>query len=212
MRNVIGGSVPWTVTSWKVGLISSNKLGCSTELNDQIQKSYPKNTESMGKNLCVVDLQFNWILPKKRKHVFVCTETAKSNYLLISELSIEVWNKESHQLWTFPNVSQPRALFLTLNRFKETCCGHQYDWTWIIGVGGTQFDHYTATTMVYTFLDFFKKWAIPGLFLFIFVFSTQLTVNVQYKILPMTGSELRISGFGIDRSTIWAKLLPYLEF
>ena len=65
MRNVIGGSVPWTVTSWKVGLISSNKLGCSTELNDQIQKSYPKNTESMGKNLCVVDLQFDWILPKK---------------------------------------------------------------------------------------------------------------------------------------------------
>ena len=27
---------------------------------------------------------------------------------------------------------------------------------------------------------FFKKWAIPGLFFFIFVFSIQLTVNVQY--------------------------------
>ena len=34
---------------------------------------------------------------------------------------------------------------------------------------------------------FFKKWAIPGLFFCIFVFSMQLTVNVQYKILPMTG-------------------------
>ena len=26
-------------------------------------------------------------------------------------------------------------------------------------------------------LPFFKKWAIPGLFFFVFVFSTQLTIN-----------------------------------
>ena len=32
--------------------------------------------------------------------------------------------------------------------------------------------------------DFFKKWAIPGLFFLIFVFSKQLTVNVQYNYLP----------------------------
>ena len=48
---------------------------------------------------------------------------------------------------------------------------------------------------------FFKKWAIRGLFFFIFVFSVQLKVNVQYKFLLMPGFELRTSGIGIDRST-----------
>ena len=51
---------------------------------------------------------------------------------------------------------------------------------------------------------FFKKWAIPGLFFFIFVCSIQLTVNVRHKFLPMTGFEPRTSGFGSDRSTNWA--------
>ena len=54
---------------------------------------------------------------------------------------------------------------------------------------------------------FFKKWAIPGLFFFIFVFSIQLTVNnVQYKCLPMIGFEPLTSGFGNDRSTNWATI------
>ena len=35
-------------------------------------------------------------------------------------------------------------------------------------------------------LYYFLKWAIPGHFFFIFVFSIQLTDNVQYKFLPMT--------------------------
>ena len=48
---------------------------------------------------------------------------------------------------------------------------------------------------------FFKKWAIPGLFFFIFAFSTHLTVNVQYKFVPMTGLEPWTSGIGSDRST-----------
>ena len=39
-----------------------------------------------------------------------------------------------------------------------------------------------------------KKWAIPDLVFFIFVFLVQLTVNVQYNFLPMTGFKLRISG------------------
>ena len=47
----------------------------------------------------------------------------------------------------------------------------------------------------------FFKWAIPGLYFFIFVFSIQLTVNVKYKMLPMTGFEPRTSGIGSDRST-----------
>ena len=38
-------------------------------------------------------------------------------------------------------------------------------------------------------------------FLFIFAFSIQLTVNVQYKFVPMTGFELRPSGVESDRST-----------
>ena len=51
---------------------------------------------------------------------------------------------------------------------------------------------------------FFKKWAIPGLFFFIFVFSIQLTVNVQYNFLLMTGFEQQTSGNGSNRSTNWA--------
>ena len=50
-------------------------------------------------------------------------------------------------------------------------------------------------------LPFFKKWAIPGLFFFIFVFSIQLTVNVQYKLLPMTRFKPQTSGIGSDIST-----------
>ena len=51
---------------------------------------------------------------------------------------------------------------------------------------------------------FLKKWAIPGLFFFIFVFSIQLTVNVQYKFLLMTGFKPQTSGIGSNRSTNWA--------
>ena len=47
----------------------------------------------------------------------------------------------------------------------------------------------------------FFKWAFPGLFYFIFVFSIQLTENVQYNILLMTGFEPQTSGIGSDRST-----------
>ena len=48
---------------------------------------------------------------------------------------------------------------------------------------------------------FWKKWANPGLFFFIFVISTQLTVNIQYYFLPMTRFEpwtygFRGSGYG----------------
>ena len=48
------------------------------------------------------------------------------------------------------------------------------------------------------------KWAIPDLFFFIFVFSIQLKVNVQSKLLPMTGFELQNSEIGGYRSTNWA--------
>ena len=47
----------------------------------------------------------------------------------------------------------------------------------------------------------FLKWTIPGLFFFIFVFSIQLTVNIQYQFLLMTGFELQTSRIGSDRST-----------
>ena len=48
----------------------------------------------------------------------------------------------------------------------------------------------------------FFKWAISGLFFFIFVFSIQLTVNiVQYNFLPMTGFKLRTSGIESKCST-----------
>ena len=55
----------------------------------------------------------------------------------------------------------------------------------------------------------FKKWAISGLFFFIFVFSIQLTVNVQYKCLAIAGFEPRTSGIGSDCSTNWATPLPF---
>ena len=44
------------------------------------------------------------------------------------------------------------------------------------------------------------KWDIPGLFFFIFVFSIQLTVDFQNKLLLMTGFEPRTSGVGSDLS------------
>ena len=50
----------------------------------------------------------------------------------------------------------------------------------------------------------FFKWAVPGFFFFIFVFSIQLTINVQYKFFLMTGFEPRTSGIGSDRFTDWA--------
>ena len=59
--------------------------------------------------------------------------------------------------------------------------------------------------------SYWKKWAIPGLFFFIFVFSIQLTVNVRYKFLPMTGFEPRTSGIGSNRSTNWATTTAHKE-
>ena len=46
----------------------------------------------------------------------------------------------------------------------------------------------------------FKRWAIPGLFFFSFVFSI---VQLVDKIMQMSGFELRISGVGSDCSTNW---------
>ena len=53
-------------------------------------------------------------------------------------------------------------------------------------------------------LNAFFKWANPGHFFFIFVFSIQLTVSVQCKFLPMTGFDLQTYGVGSARSTNWA--------
>ena len=47
--------------------------------------------------------------------------------------------------------------------------------------------------------DLFLKWAIPVLFFFIFVFSTQ-----KINDLSMTGFKPRTSGVGSDYSTNWA--------
>ena len=47
----------------------------------------------------------------------------------------------------------------------------------------------------------FLKWAIPRLFLFIFAFSIQWTVNIHNNFLPMTGFELRTSAIGSNCST-----------
>ena len=47
----------------------------------------------------------------------------------------------------------------------------------------------------------FFKWAIPGLFFFVFNISIQLRVN---NFLPITGFEPRTSRIGRDRSTNWA--------
>ena len=51
-----------------------------------------------------------------------------------------------------------------------------------------------ATCWVQNRFQVFFKWANPGLFFFIFVFSTVNSKYIQYKILPMTGFEPRISG------------------
>ena len=49
-----------------------------------------------------------------------------------------------------------------------------------------------------------SKIVFPGIFFFIFIFSLQLTVNVQNKFLLMTGFEPLTSGIGSDHSTNWA--------
>ena len=56
----------------------------------------------------------------------------------------------------------------------------------------------TILSHILAFLLVLKKCDIPGLFFFIFAFSIQLTVNVQYKFLPMAGFEPRTSGIGSD--------------
>ena len=86
----------------------------------------------------------------------------------------------------------------------------------------TVFGHQSHTTTVCQFLTFtsmgnrllqvwrqevlayFFKWAIPGLFFFIFVFSIVASKYVQCKILPMTILELRTSSFGSDHTANWA--------
>ena len=63
---------------------------------------------------------------------------------------------------------------------------------------------------------FFKKWAITGLFYFIFIFSIhswQLTKMCYInKILPMTGFEPWTSGIRSDRSTNWATSATSVNF
>ena len=49
-----------------------------------------------------------------------------------------------------------------------------------------------------------KNGPIPASVFFIFVFSIQLILNVQYKFLPMTGFELRTSAVRGECSTTWA--------
>ena len=51
---------------------------------------------------------------------------------------------------------------------------------------------------------FLKNGPFPSSFFFIFIFSIQLTANVQYKCLPMSGFELRTSGIRSNHSTNWA--------
>ena len=50
--------------------------------------------------------------------------------------------------------------------------------------------------------------AIPGLFFFIFVFSIKLSVNDQYKNLPMTGFEPQASGIGATAPPTEPQPLP----
>ena len=59
---------------------------------------------------------------------------------------------------------------------------------------------------------YFFKWAILGLFFLIFVSSIQLTVNVQYKYLLMTGFEPQTSGIGSNHYTNWATTYLYFFF
>ena len=59
---------------------------------------------------------------------------------------------------------------------------------------------------------FLKRWAIPGLFFFNFVFSIiQLVDKLVDKILSMTGYEPRISDVGSDHSTNWATTTAQLH-
>ena len=57
---------------------------------------------------------------------------------------------------------------------------------------------------------FCKIWANPGLFYFIFIFSIQLAVNIQYIFLPMIGFKLRTFGVGSDHSTNWATTTAHI--
>ena len=54
--------------------------------------------------------------------------------------------------------------------------------------------HPTQISVVKLFQIFLKNGPFSASFFFIFVFSILLTVNVQYKFLPMTGFEQQTSG------------------
>ena len=49
----------------------------------------------------------------------------------------------------------------------------------------------------------FKNGPFPASVILIFVFSIHLSVNVQYKLIPMIGFKPRTSGVGSDRCTNW---------
>ena len=69
-----------------------------------------------------------------------------------------------------------------------------------------------ATCWVQNRFQVFFKWANPGLFFFIFVFSTVNSKYIQYKILPMTGFEPQISGTGSNRSANCATTTAQISF
>ena len=66
--------------------------------------------------------------------------------------------------------------------------------------------------MAYLFNDLFKKWAIHGLFFFIFVFWLQLTVNkYSIQILSMAGFEPRTSGMEATTLPTEPQPMPTLQ-
>ena len=117
----------------------------------------------------------------------------------------------SFRLAQMNNILTANLIKILLSKLTRSQHSDAEDFLWLLFPIAKQFwksklfhefqsVYVTSRSKIY----FFKKWAIPGLFFFIFFFSILLTVNVQYKMLPMTRFELGTSVFGSNCSTNWA--------
>ena len=162
------------------GKISPNLVTLSTVHQVLQSIQYLFECSKLSCNILLVYAKIEWM----------CTRgLLKSNFATAKTylLFLQHWHKKCRPTHHWP-VQQLRAdHFHSMGRASSQSCIQQQ-----LGSNGMLASNIGI---------FFFKWPIPSLFFFIFVYSIQFTVNVQYQFSPMTGFELQTSGIGSDRST-----------